>query len=126
MKKTNFRNYLILLATGIFLFFSFGCDGDKNLSNNAGIEELTHQDIQSDCLNQPESQDPVFGFEVDYQIENFSITASETDIAASPCFCECYFNLKSTLFDLPNGLYTVTLIGIGGDTVGIDTVTVGG
>jgi hypothetical protein len=151
MQRTNFRNYLILLATGIFLFFSFGCDGDKNLSNNAGIEELTHQDIQSDCLNQPESQDPVFGFmvlevqgndlqiqhldayynccieyEVDYQIENFSITASETDIAASPCFCECYFNLKSTLFDLPNGLYTVTLIGIGGDTVGIDTVTVGG
>lgn len=151
MKTLNFKNKLLLLGVVILLVFAFNCTDDKTTSNNTEIEGLAHQDIRGDCLNQPATPDQVFGYmvlevqgndlqiqhldayynccieyAVNYSIENFNITANETDIAASPCFCECYFNLKSTLFDLDNGLYTVTLIGIGGDTVGTDTVTVSG
>ena len=135
----------------ILMIFAFNCAKEKNPSNNTEIEGLAHQDIRGDCLNQPATPDPVFGYmvlevqgndlqiqhldayynccigyAVDYHIDNFNITAAEMDTAFSPCFCECYFNLKSTVFDLDNGLYTVTLIGIGGDTVGTDTVTVSG
>lgn len=151
MKSNFLKNRALLLSIAILMIFAINCTEEKGTSNNGGIEELAHQDIQGDCLNQPATPDPVFGYmvleaqgndlqiqhldayynccieyAVDYQIDNFSITANETDIANNPCFCECYFNLKSTLFDLPGGLYTVTLIDIGGDTVGTDTVTVGG
>jgi len=149
--KYNFMNLPILLIFTFIMILPYSCTEDKNPSNNNGIEELAHQDIQSECLNQPASPDPVFGYmvlevqgndleiqhldayynccieyAVNYQIEDFDITAYESDAANTPCFCECYFNLKSTLFDLPNGLYTVNLIDMEGNTVGTDTVSVGG
>jgi hypothetical protein len=64
-------------------------------------------------------------YTVEYAIDNFDITAAESD-SGPLCDCLCYFNLKSTVYDLKSGLYNVTLIGIRGDTVGIDTITVGG
>ena len=149
--KHNFMNLLILLIFTFIMILPYSCTKDKNPSSNTGIEELAHQDIQSECLNRPATPDPVFGYmvlevqgndleiqhldayynccieyAVNYQIGNFEITANEFDVANNPCFCECYFNLKSTLFSLPDGLYTVTLIDMEGDTVGIDTVSVGG
>ena len=148
MGKTCFRDYLIFLIAALFMMLPCSCTEDKNPS---GIEGPAHQDSRSDCQNQPSTPDPVRGYlvletmendliirhldafynccieyAVDYQIENFDITAYETDPANTPCFCNCYFDLKSILFDLPEGLYTVTLIGIGGETVDTDTVTVGG
>ncbi|UCC80777.1 MAG: hypothetical protein JSW64_05310 [Candidatus Zixiibacteriota bacterium] len=151
MKTVNFKYNLPISLLAILLILAFNCTKEKTTSNDAEIEGLIHQDIRGDCLSRPASPDPVFGYmvlevqgndlqiqhldayynccieyAVNYQIDNFNITATETDIAASPCFCECFFNLKSTVFDLQSGLYTVTLIGIGGDTVGTDTVTVGG
>lgn len=147
MNKVHFRDYLILLIVASFLMLPCSCTEDKNPS---GIEGPAHQDSKSDCQNQPSTPDPVSGYlvletmgndliiqhlnafynccieyAVDYQIENFDITAHETDTANTPCFCDCYFNLKSILFDMPEGLYTVTLIDMGGDTVGTDTVRVG-
>lgn len=151
MRKIRFKDYLILSVVVSFMMLAGSCTEDKNPSSNSGIEELAHQDIQSECLNQPAISDPVFGYmvlevqgndleiqhldafynccieyAVNYQIENFDITAYESDAANTPCFCDCYFNLKSTLFHLPEGLYTVTLIDMEGNTVGSDTVTVGG
>ena len=151
MKKSLFKNPMLLFSMAILVVFAFNCTEEKATSNNTDTDGYTHLDLRGECLERPTTPDPVYGYmvleangndleiqhldayynccigyAVDYQIENFNITAAEQDTAFSGCFCECYFNLKSTLFDLPGGLYTVTLLGIGGDTVGTDTVTVGG
>jgi len=149
--KNILMNLPILLIFTLMMTLPYSCTEDKSPSSNNGIEELAHQDIQSECLNQPATPDQVFGYmvlevqgndleiqhldayynccieyAVNYQIENFDIIAYENDAANTPCFCDCYFNLKSTLFDLPGGLYTVTLIDMEGNTVDTDTVSVGG
>lgn len=62
---------------------------------------------------------------VDYGIVGSNITAVESDTGA-PCDCICYFNLESILYDLENGVYVACLIGIYGDTIGVDTITVDG
>jgi hypothetical protein len=151
MKESLFKNLMLLFSLAILMVFAFNCTEEKATSDDPEIEGYTHLDLRGDCVERSDSPDPVYGYmvleangndleiqhldayynccigyAVDYQIENFNITAAELDTAFSGCFCECYFNLKSTLFDLPSGFYTVTLLGIGGDTVGVDTVTVGG
>ncbi|MCD6161321.1 MAG: hypothetical protein J7K40_02785 [candidate division Zixibacteria bacterium] len=61
---------------------------------------------------------------VRYGIVETDITATEYDIGEL-CDCICPFDLESIVYDLPSALYTVRLIGIYGDTIGIDTITVG-
>ena len=70
-------------------------------------------------------------FYVDYQFDGYNITVTEFD-STDGCYCYCYYNLRSTIYDLSDGEWTVTLIGIcpnvlGGpcDTVGVETVVVG-
>ncbi|MCX6829434.1 MAG: dockerin type I repeat-containing protein [candidate division Zixibacteria bacterium] len=62
---------------------------------------------------------------VDYYFERGNITAVESD-TGMPCDCLCPFDLESVLYGVPAGTYIVRLIGIYGDTVGIDTVMVSG
>ena len=69
-------------------------------------------------------------YEVEYEFDGNHITAYEFDVG-DPCFCLCYFNLHSAVYDLADGEYIVTLIGIPeppgtGDTVGVDTVLIPG
>ncbi|UCE65866.1 MAG: hypothetical protein JSU85_13555 [Candidatus Zixiibacteriota bacterium] len=143
-------NHLIFLTISFSMVLLYNCSREKTTSNNAGIDDIAHQDLQSDCLNRPDTPDPAFGhmvleaqgndlhirhidsyyqccllYTVKYSIDNFDITASESD-TGSLCDCYCHFNLKSIVYDLKSGLYNVALIGIRGDTVGIDTITVGG
>jgi myo-inositol-hexaphosphate 3-phosphohydrolase len=61
---------------------------------------------------------------VHYTIHDFAITALEDNVGI-PAFCNCYFDLESIVYDLIAGMYTVTLIGIHGDTVGVDSAWVG-
>jgi hypothetical protein len=61
---------------------------------------------------------------VRYEIAERDITAFEYDIGPL-CDCICDFNLESVLYDLSPGNYRVRLIGVYGDTVGVDSVTVG-
>jgi hypothetical protein len=60
---------------------------------------------------------------VDYTIGDFNVYAIESD-TGEPADCYCYFNLESVLYDLADGEYTVTLIGIAGDTLKTGTVVV--
>lgn len=144
------KYYRIFLAAGLISILSYGCSREKSTSNNAGIDEIVHQEIQSDCLNHVDIPHPLYPYmvleaegndlhikhfnahyqccllyTVDYSIDNFEITAAENDTGPL-CDCYCYFNLKTAVYDLKSGFYTVTLIGIPGDTVGVDTITVGG
>jgi hypothetical protein len=61
---------------------------------------------------------------VEYQIAGVDITAIEHD-TGPPCDCICRFNLESILYDLQVGSYSIRLIGIYGDTVGVDTISIG-
>lgn len=61
---------------------------------------------------------------VQYDIDGPYITALEFDTTNNPCWCMCYFNLRSVLYDLENGQYIVTVIGMDSDTIGVDTVIV--
>jgi hypothetical protein len=63
------------------------------------------------------------GYLVEYEIDGSNITAVESD-TGMPCDCYCYFNLETVLYDLENGEYTVTLVGIDGEIVGVQTVVV--
>ena len=69
-------------------------------------------------------------YQVEYEFDGNNITAYEYD-RGDACFCMCYFNLHSAVYDLEDGEYIVTLIGdpnwpTNGDTIGVDTVTVPG
>jgi hypothetical protein len=66
---------------------------------------------------------------VAYEIGGPNIYAIEGD-SLPQCYCLCYFNLQSTLYNLDQGEYYVTLIAgenmyYPGDTVGVDTVVIG-
>lgn len=60
-----------------------------------------------------------------YVIEGNTIAAYEGDVGP-PADCLCYFNLKTTLFDLAEGVYTVCLIKINGDTLDCAEIEIGG
>lgn len=62
-------------------------------------------------------------YSVEYAFNGFEITARETDTGA-PCDCFCWFDLESIYYNLFDGDYSITLIGIGGDTVGVGTFTI--
>jgi hypothetical protein len=63
-------------------------------------------------------------YAVNYEINGSNITARKFD-HGEPCDCLCDFNLETILYDLTAGTYTVTLIGIHGDIIGVDTVSIG-
>ena len=66
-------------------------------------------------------------YAVSWQEDVVRVIATESDIG-EPCDCLCYFNLGSVLPDLMLGqpvTIIVTLIGIEGNTVGVDTVEIG-
>lgn len=60
---------------------------------------------------------------VNYTGEDFWIYAVESD-TGEPADCICYFNLESVLYNLEDGEYNVTLIGIYGDTLKTGTIVV--
>lgn len=62
-------------------------------------------------------------YQVDYVVDGFDITATESDIG-DLCDCYCDFDLESVLYDLEDGEYVVSLIGIEGDTVGVQSIVV--
>ena len=66
------------------------------------------------------------GYKVDFDVQGYSIIAQETD-TGELCDCYCYFNLESVLPDLvvtEPAEYVVTLLGIEGDTIGVDTLRI--
>jgi hypothetical protein len=63
------------------------------------------------------------GYVVEYDIGQDYIFAVEADTGL-PCDCICPFDLESVVYNLPEGEYEVTLVGICGDTIGVDTVQI--
>lgn len=67
-------------------------------------------------------------YAVTWQVEGERITAFEADTSGMPCDCLCLFNLKASLWGIkPDSVqrFIVTLVGIEGDTVGVDTLWMG-
>ncbi|GEM_PF-783701 len=64
-------------------------------------------------------------YAVDWNQSGNHLVGFEAD-TGMPCDCICPFNLKSIVHDLEPGEYVVTLVGIYGNIVGIDTAVVGG
>lgn len=76
---------------------------------------IHHLDAEYQCC---------LGYLVEFEIGNGNfITATEAD-TGDQCDCICQFDLTSVLYDLEDGEYVVTLIGIYGDPIGVDTVVV--
>ncbi len=149
MKVQHIVRLALTLYIGVCLVALHGCSrkGPGEVSSESA--EYSHEEIRGDCLD-----NRLFGGEaagslilevhgndlhiihadayyqccleylVEYEIDDFDVTASEFD-TGSFCYCYCFFNLRSILHDLDEGLYTVTLIGIEGDTVGVDSAYVG-
>ena len=69
---------------------------------------------------------PAFYVEYEYEDNNIFVTWRDS---LGLCDCICRYNLESTLFDLPEGEYIITLINGGyalsGEIVGVDTVVIG-
>jgi hypothetical protein len=67
-------------------------------------------------------------YAVTWQVEGEQITAFEADTSGALCDCLCYFNLSASLWGIkPDSVqrFIVTLVGIEGDTVGVDTLWMG-
>ena len=64
-------------------------------------------------------------YTVDWNLAGQTLTGFERDTGFE-CDCICYFNLNSEIEGLDQGEYTVVLMGIYGDTVGVQTVTING
>ena len=69
------------------------------------------------------------GYKVDFFWQDYRhVTVQEYDTVEVPCPCMCYFNLESVIYDLmimEPTTFVVTLIGIEGDTVGVDSISLG-
>ena len=128
------------------LMAAVGCNGQRDI-NDSGTIPTEHQEIRGDCLSMMAVMidsgyleldvvdDDLYiyhrnayyscclDYRVDYEIDGLNILATESDLA-EPCRCDCFFNLQSTLYDLTYGNYTVCLVGISGDTIGIDSIFV--
>lgn len=150
MKLTASKNLMILPLIALLAIWAANCSKDDKSSNPNDSNGIAHLDLRGDCMGHISAAETdsgymvlevdgndlhihhmdayyncCFDYMVDYRIENFNITASEADIGDMHCLCDCYFNLSSILYDLDGGCYSVTLIGIYGDTVGVDTVSIG-
>jgi len=69
------------------------------------------------------------GYAATFEIDGRSVTVQEADTSFFPCPCMCYFNLEAILPGFAAaepGEYAVTLVGLEGDTVGADTLVIGG
>jgi hypothetical protein len=62
-------------------------------------------------------------YAVEFEVVGNQITATEYD-HGQPCDCICPFDLESVLYYLSPGEYVVTLIGIYGETIGVDTALI--
>ncbi len=63
-------------------------------------------------------------YNVEFVFDGNNITVYENNIG-DYCYCMCYFDqLESVLFDMAPGIYPITLIGLEGDTVGVDSAYV--
>ena len=136
---------LILLISVCWLMAAMHCSREKP----GEVDTIAHEDIRGDCLGLMRSPEADSGnlvlevsgnnlhiqhvnayyqccleYAVDYDIQSYDITALEMD-EGDICLCDCFFNLESILYDLSDGMYTVTLIGISGSTVGVDSAYVG-
>ena len=76
---------------------------------------LHHQTVYQCCLE----------YDVEFEIDGSQITAREYDLGHQ-CDCICPFTLESVLCFVDDGVYTLTLIDVFGDTVGTEVVTVPG
>jgi hypothetical protein len=145
-KVMRFKIIITCAAMLIAFIVIFNCSGEKSVNEPA----ITHEEIRGDCLNYSFSPPGAnygymvlevhgndlhichneayyqccLGYVVDYDIDEFDILATESD-SAGQCHCDCFFDLRSILYDLESGMYTVTLTGIEGDIVGIDSAYVG-
>ncbi len=132
------------LSFGTLVFFVCG---QNHSANNPPPGGYIHLDVRGDCLGDIIAvQDSGYletevighdlylrhwhayyncclGYKVDYTVWENAIVAVESD-TGTLCRCDCTFDLESTLYDLRSGNYVVTLIGISGEVVGLDTVDV--
>ena len=137
----------MLISLGMIPVIFIACQGQNNM-NNSGPDSFEHTDISGDCLSTTDVLSDSGYMElnvinndlyinhrqayyscclddhVTYEIAGLNITATEHDLAER-CRCDCWFNLQSILHNFDWGIYTVALIGISGDTVGVDTVQIG-
>lgn len=65
------------------------------------------------------------GYLIEYSFDGNTIVAQEAD-SADLCDCYCHFDkLESIYYDLPDGEYTVIVLGIEGDTLATEDVVIG-
>ncbi len=146
----NLQSTLHTEFEGRYIVTLIGLEGDTVGVDTAYVtgETIHHQETQSGCLSyaKDDPTDTVFfeilgndlytyhrnayyncglAYLVDYEVSDFTIRATEAD-TGMPADCICYFNLKSVLYDLPDGEYTVTLVDIYGVEIGWDTVVIDG
>ncbi|MBN2227470.1 MAG: hypothetical protein JW763_08900 [candidate division Zixibacteria bacterium] len=136
---------------GSYVVTLIGLEGDTvgiDTAEVTGEEAFTHEETQSGCLEyaKDDPTDTVFfevvgndlhtfhrnayyncglAYLVEYKVADFHIRATEAD-TGMPADCICYFNLKSVLYDLPDGEYTVTLVDVYGTEIAWDTIVVDG
>jgi len=109
--------------TGFSMATSSGCTQqtaeERMWAEMHGNElHVYHYDVEYNCC---------IIYDVTYSIEGSAITVYEYDRQTDPCLCLCYFNLESVYSGLPAGGhddFVVTLIGVYGDTIGVDTIPV--
>ena len=115
--------------------FNSGCLGDSVKAFNTGSQPIRTGELFGYLYLEVDGSDLLVHHDgayyqccLDYVVEfvmteDNVITGFESDTGAL-CDCYCSFHLISTIQGLAAGHYTVVLIGIEGDTVGVDTTTI--
>jgi hypothetical protein len=56
--------------------------------------------------------------------EGFVINLYEHETGENPCYCLCYFDLETTVYDLPSGTYTINVYDAEGAYIGGGTAVI--
>ncbi len=101
-----------------------GCLEGKDYTDDTMYVEVIGSDIH--VHHDSAYYDCCLGYATTNSINNDTIIVTQLDTIPE-CDCICYFNLESVIYDMMPGTYVVILIGLQGQTVGIDTaIVVGG
>lgn len=141
------RNRILPAALLLALFILAACYAQAGIREATPIRVPGNNLDKGACKDSPTYSDPdsiaiivsgnditVFHFDAFYNCcltvttevaqEGYVINLYEHESGDNPCYCLCYYDLETTIYDLEAGTYTINVYSAEGEYVGGGTATI--